>query len=87
MWLPLKLCIVSVVSAPKKIRCVVCGKEVTPKQQAVRITKGSQSIGWRLWGTAHKKCFAIAVDSPGMVIEELRSTAHESRAGGTEGRA
>jgi hypothetical protein len=59
---------------------VVCGKPVEGK--AVRIAKGTlKSAEWRersLFGVAHEGCFAGAVDSPTMVLAELRRASRES---------
>lgn len=66
----------------KEIRCVVCGKPIIAS--AVRISKGMYVCGqWRehtLWGMAHPKCFAMAVDAPDIVRAELQREANEFRA-------
>lgn len=84
MWLPYKLRIVRGVNT-KNNRCVVCGKTVTTK--AVRIAKGSvRGEEWRersLFGLAHEACFAAAVESPKMVVDELRRASREPRAEST----
>jgi hypothetical protein len=56
-------------------RCVVCGKPVTAN--AIRISKGFvQDEVWiedSIWGIAHGRCFARAVNSPSLTIDELRN--------------
>jgi len=71
----------------KNNRCVVCGKVVTTK--AIRIAKGSiRGEEWRersLFGVAHEACFASAVESPRMVVDELRKASRESPAESASG--
>jgi len=63
-------------------RCVVCGKDIVPKQAAFRISRGEISTrkNWKEeaeWGKAHRSCFVSAVDSPNAVMKELRRQARE----------
>lgn len=64
---------------------MVCGKYI--KNKAVRITNGAiKGDHWAehaVVGMAHESCFASAVDSPDIVIDELRRVIHESHPGRT----
>ena len=57
----------------------MCGKPIEGK--GVRITKGTLRSGeWKersLFGNAHESCFAQAIKSPKMVVDELRRAARE----------
>jgi len=79
LWLPANFLIVSVVTEKTKERCMVCGKPIEGK--AIRVMKGTLRKGvWRersQFGVAHESCFASAVESPRLVLDELRRTAHE----------
>jgi hypothetical protein len=78
LWLPVNFRIVRRVTT-KNTRCVVCGETVRGK--SVRIAKGSiHGERWTersLFGVAHEKCFALAVESPKLVLDELRRASHE----------
>jgi hypothetical protein len=83
LWLPANFLIVRGVTSKNIERCMVCGKPIEGK--AIRVMKGTLRKGvWRersQFGSAHETCFAAAVESPRLVLDELRRTVREQGTG------
>lgn len=64
-----------------KSRCVVCGKAISAKHKVVRISEGYlRSDSWEeesVFGNAHSRCFALSVESPNLILKELRRATDE----------
>lgn len=65
------------------MRCAGCGKPIEKSQRVFQITRGTAQGDGELrlghvWGVIHLSCFARAVDSPELVLEEIRSLASSS---------
>lgn len=60
------------------MRCAGCGKPIEKSQRVFQIIKGTSQADGELklggvWGVIHTNCFARAVDSSELVLEEIRA--------------
>lgn len=70
-------------SKKETVVCIGCGKPIEDGDKAYRITSGHvEDEGFEesaVFGDLHKSCFNRAVESPKLILEEVRQMARPSR--------
>lgn len=73
------------------MRCAGCGKPIQKSDRVFQIVRGTAQGNGDLrlgsvWGVIHTTCFARAVDSPELALEEIRALASNQDAVASAGR-